>query len=154
METIEQKKRRLFGKQDLPVYLGELCKILKKDIDKSMILSIVETDNIREKNQAKKLSNSSKILFKNKEKLKSIIYEKEYPYYVFTSYSRDCGTLLINSLDEFNFEFSFSDITSGIITLTRKDLQKEIILDFYEEDKLQYIDIEIYLLDRSMLPCW
>ncbi|WP_052354001.1 hypothetical protein [Flectobacillus major] len=147
METNEQKKRRLYGKQDLPLYLGELHKILKKEITASMLLSIIETDKIREQNQAKQLRYSSKILFTDKDKLENILLEDldevNNKYYVFTSYSKDCGTILINLLREFNFDFSFKDVPSGIITLTREDLLKEIVLDFYEENKIQYLDIEI-----------
>lgn len=147
METNEQKKRRLYGKQDLPLYLGELHKILKKEITASMLLSIIETDRIREQNQAKQLRYSSKILFTDKDKLENILLEDldevNNKYYVFTSYSKDCGTILINLLREFNFDFSFKAVPSGIITLTREDLLKEIVLDFYEENKIQYLDIEI-----------
>lgn len=150
METNEQKKRRLYGKQDLPLYLDELRKILKKEITISMLLSIVETDKIREQNQAKQLKYSSKILFTDKENLEKTLLEDvdevNNRYYVFTSYSKDCGTILINSLQEFNFDFSFKDVTSGIITLTREDLLKEIVLDFYEENKIQYLDVEIFTI--------
>lgn len=147
METNEQKRRRLYGKQNLPLYLDELHKILEKEITASMLLSIRETDKIREQNQAKQLKYSSTILFTDKEKLEKILLndldEVNYRYYIFTSYSEDCGTILINSLKEFNFAFSFMDVASGIITLTREDLLKEIVLDFYEENKIQYLDIEI-----------
>jgi hypothetical protein len=48
METYEQKKRRLFGKQYLPQYLEEFNKILKIHVDATNLLSIVETDEIRQ----------------------------------------------------------------------------------------------------------
>ncbi len=147
MDTNEQKKRRLYGKQDLPLYIGELHKILKKEITASMLLSIIETDRIREQNQAKQLIYSSKILFADKDKIENVLLkdldEVNNKYFVFTSYTKDCGTILINLLREFNFNFSFKDVPSGIITLTREDLLKEIVLDFYEENKIQYLDIEI-----------
>jgi len=148
METFEQKKRRLFGKQLLPKYLEELSKILNIQVDASNLLSIVEMDEVRHNILAKKLKYKFKILFNDKEKLKQIIYNNiksiNEKYYVFTSYSTDCGILLIDSLQDFNFDFSFKDMHSGIVTLTRADLLEEVILDFYEESGGEYLDIEIY----------
>lgn len=149
METDEQKKRRLYEKQDLPLYLGELRKILKKEITASMLSSIIniKTDKIRKQNQAKQTRYFSKIFFTDKDKLEKIVLqdldEVNNKYYIFTSYSKDCGTILINSLRDFNFDFYFKDVPSGIVTLTREDLLKEIVLNFYEENKVQYLDIEI-----------
>jgi hypothetical protein len=147
METYEQKKRRLFGKQYLPQYLEELNKILKINVDATNLLSIVETDGIRQHILAKELKYATKILFAQKEKLKEMIFNnierKNDNYYIFTSYSNDCGTLKINLLQDFNFNFSFEDEHVGLITFTREDLFEKIILDFYEENKIQYLDIEI-----------
>ena len=56
----------------------------------------------------------------------------------------NCGILMIDSLQEFNFDFSFEDMRSGIITLTRADLFEEILLDFNEENGVEYLEIEIY----------
>ncbi|PWJ57016.1 hypothetical protein CLV98_109125 [Dyadobacter jejuensis] len=147
METTEQKRRRLFGKQDVPLYLAELNKILKIHIGPTDLLSIVETDEIRQQNLAKNLIFSTKILFDEKNKLKEIIKINEVlgvGYYVFTKYSRDCGTLLMNSFDNFDFDFPFDALLSGLITFTQEDLRKEIVLDFYEEDGVEYLEIEIY----------
>ena len=148
METYEQKKRRLFGKQFLPQYLEELNKILKIHVDSTNLSSIVEMDEVRQNILAKKLKYKFKILFNEKEKLKEIIFSNierfNDKYYVFTSYSMNCGILMIDSLQEFNFDFSFEDMRSGIITLTRADLFEEILLDFNEENGVEYLEIEIY----------
>jgi hypothetical protein len=46
-------------------------------------------------------------------------------------------------LQDFNFDFSFKDEHVGLITFIREDLLEKIILDFYEENKIECLDIEI-----------
>lgn len=94
-----------------------------------------------------KLRFSKKILFNDKEELKSIIFNNfntNDSVYIFTSLSRDCGAVLIDSIIYFNFNFNFMDDHSGIITLISSDVKNKILLDFYEEDGLQYLEIESY----------
>ena len=111
------------------------------------ILSIVETDKLIEKESKLKLRFSKKILFNDKEELKSIIFNNfntNDSVYIFTSLSRDCGAVLIDSIIYFNFNFNFMDDHSGIISLISSDVKNKILLDFYEEDGLQYLEIESY----------
>lgn len=143
-ESLEQKKRRLFGKQYLSEYQEVINKITKNDFK---ILSIVETDKLIEKESKLKLRFSKKILFNDKEELKSIIFNNfntNDSVYIFTSLSRDCGAVLIDSIIYFNFNFNFMDDHSGIISLISSDVKNKILLDFYEEDGLQYLEIESY----------
>ena len=47
METLEQKKRRMIGKvKYLDTYIKILNKIILKNVDPTMLLSIVDTDKI------------------------------------------------------------------------------------------------------------
>ena len=141
-ESLEQKKRRLFGKQYLSEYQEVINKMTKNDFK---ILSIVETDKLIEKESKLKLRFSKKILFNDKEELKSIIFNNfntNDSVYIFTSLSRDCGAVLIDSIIYFNF--NFMDDHSGIISLISSDVKNKILLDFYEEDGLQYLEIESY----------
>ena len=47
METLEQKKRRLAGKvKYLDIYIRTLNRITFKEVDSSMLLSVVETDRL------------------------------------------------------------------------------------------------------------
>ena len=143
-ESLEQKKRRLFGKQYLSEYQEVINKITKNNFK---ILSIVETDKLIEKESKLKLRFSKKILFNDKEELKSIIFNNfntNDSVYIFTSLSRDCGAVLIDSIIYFNFNFNFMDDHSGIISLISSDVKNKILLDFYEEDGLQYLEIESY----------
>ena len=143
-ESLEQKKRCLFGKQYLSEYQEVINKITKNNFK---ILSIVETDKLIEKESKLKLRFSKKILFNDKEELKSIIFNNfntNDSVYIFTSLSRDCGAVLIDSIIYFNFNFNFMDDHSGIISLISSDVKNKILLDFYEEDGLQYLEIESY----------
>jgi hypothetical protein len=148
METIEQKKRRLYGKKDLPTYLKEINEILLIEVDSDNLLSIVKTDEIRNHFSSKRLKNSYKILFDEKEKFKEIVLKNigntSGQFFIFTSLSINCGALAIDSILDFNFNFGFNSITSGIITITKSNLSKEILLDFTEENGIKYLEIEIY----------
>ncbi|SUP53868.1 Uncharacterised protein [Weeksella virosa] len=143
-ESLEQKKRRLFGKQYLDEYQEIIEKITNNDFK---ILSIVETDKLIEKESKLKLRFSKKILFNDKEELKRITFNNfnaKDSVYIFTSLSRDCGAVLIDSINSFNFNFNFMDDHSGIISLISSDVKNKILLDFYEEDGLLYLEIESY----------
>jgi hypothetical protein len=148
METYEQKKRRLFGKQYLQSYLGELKSILQISVETLDLLPIVETDKLSEIDYSNYLKMSFNILFNEKNKLKEIIFKNcervNKSYFIFTEYSLDCGTLKISKLQDFNFDFSFKSLHSGLISLISEDLSEKIILDFSEENGDEYLEIEIY----------
>lgn len=144
METYEQKKRRLFGKQYLDIYLEELAHFLLINVSLSHLMSIVETDEVLEKNSAKRKIKTEKILFDDKIKLQELIIDLDIGYYLYTKYSLDCGAFKLASLRLFNFNFSFHSTTAGIITLFREDLKQKYVFDFYEEDNIRYMDIDVY----------
>jgi hypothetical protein len=153
METLEQRKRRLFGKQYLNDYLSVLNKLSLIKIENKDLLSIVETDKIIDKASSLLLSNSLKIEFSNKDELKKEIlniFNYQDRVYLFTSLSKDCGTVDINLLNEFNFNFNYNDDISGIIILISTLRKKKILLDFYEEDEKKYIEIEFYSIQNGM----
>ena len=153
METLEQRKRRLFGKQYLNDYLSVLNKLSLIKIENKDLLSIVETDMIIDKASSLLLSNSLKIDFLNKYEFKKKIlniFNYQDRVYLFTSLSEDCGTVDINLLNEFNFNFNYNDDISGIIILISTLREKKILLDFYEEDEKKYIEIEFYSIQNGM----
>ncbi|MDD3080287.1 MAG: hypothetical protein PHH37_14470 [Paludibacter sp.] len=147
-ETLEQKKRRLFGKQYLTKYIDVVKKITtQQENNEIRLLSITETDKLIVKENTLKLIFSTKILFNNKLDLKKIILEKvntNDKIYLFTSLSQHCGAVVLESITEFNFNFNFGDDPSGIISLLSFKVDKKILLDFYEEEGIKYIEIEYY----------
>lgn len=73
----------------------------------------------------------------------------EWGYFVFISDVLQCGAIRISSIDDFNFNFGYDDLGSGIISIIREDLLEKIILEFYEENGTKYIDVELL---RSNYP--
>ncbi len=145
IETIEQKKRRLFGRQYLEEYLGIIHKITI--IKNPKILSIVETDRINDNQNKLNNSFSIKLLFDNKSDLKNIIlkqFKSKDNVYLFIPLSKDCGAIEMDSIINFNFNFNFTDEPSGIISIISKNLKEKILLDFYEEQEVKYIEFEYY----------
>lgn len=151
METLEQKKRRLFGRKHLPEYLRELSKLLEREVKPTELLSIIETDEFIDsisyfKEQEPDYKETIK--FSDKKSLTNILYntvsEWEIPYIMYLSYSLDCGLIKISSLSCFNLNFGFNDEHGGIIAFTRFDGKEDIVLDYYEEHSVQMLEIEIY----------
>lgn len=151
METLEQKKRRLYGKSYLKEYLKELEAITNIDVSKKNLLSIVESDKITFQTDGKPYK--AKVLFNDKERLLIFIGDllelKDGKAFLSTAYSKDCGLLQLNSLKDFNVNFKFNDEHSGLITIVLKDLSNKLLLDFYEENQEQYLEIEVYGDDWS-----
>jgi hypothetical protein len=158
METLEQKKRRLFGKSYLPRYFAELSRLLKEDVHVQNLLSIVETDNFMNSVsyfKDEKPYSKNTIKFSDKTSLKKILSKEisdwNVPYMMYLSDSFDCGLLKISSLFCFNFDFSFYDEHAGIIIFTRTDGKEKILLDYYEENGEKYIAVEIYKKESKEL---
>lgn len=157
-ETYEQKKRRLYGKQHLYKYIKELNALTNIDVCNENLFSIVETDKIVSgiKEHLYKSSNTfskSKILFSDKESLLiligHIINLKNDEVYISTEFSLDCGLLKLASLNDFNVNFDYEKVTSGLFSITLKDFSNSLLFDFYEEDYEYYLEIESYGKDWS-----
>lgn len=151
METLEQKKRRLFGRKYLPEYLKELSKLLEREVKSTELLSIIETDKFLDSiSYFKEQEPNYKeiIKFSNKKSLMEILYNTisdwDIPYIMYLSHSLDCGLMKIPSLSCFKLNFSFNDEHAGIIIFTRIDGKDRIILDYHEENSEQLLEIEIY----------
>jgi hypothetical protein len=147
METAEQKRRRIIGKQKISNYLIELNNILKINVSSKDLLTLEETDFILSNLYKLEVFFKETILFGHTTSLESTVVnnisQSEYGYFVFISDVLQCGTIKISSIDHFNFNFGYYDLGSGIISIIREDLLEKIILDFYEENGTKYIDIEI-----------
>lgn len=150
METLEQKKRRLFGRKHLPEYLRELSRLLKREVKSTELLSIVETDEFIDsishfKGQEPDCKET--IRFTDKTSLIAILYNTisdwNVSYMMYLSYSLDCGLMKIPSLSCFNLNFNFDDENAGIIEFIRTDGEEKIKLDYYEEHSEQILEIFI-----------
>ena len=81
-------------------------------------------------------------LNKLKEIVHSIEQDESIPYLIWLDQSTSCGLYMIPNLSAFNWDFKFDDDPNGIISLMRRDGKKEIVLDFYEEDNQNLLDIK------------
>ena len=150
METLEQKKRRLLGKKYLRSYLEELSRLLNRNVKGDELLSIEDTDAfIRETASLKNgIYYKKTIKFEDKVYLKNILEKNvsdfDKPYFMYLSYSLDCGLMKFSSLRDFNLNFNFYDEHVGLIEFIRSDEMEEILLDYYEENGEKLIDIEIF----------
>lgn len=144
-ETYDQKKRRLFGKQFLSTYLSELNALVNFQVSEQNLLSIINSDEIKFTGV---LNSEITVNFIEKEKFLEKIIQSvsiKYPgkeFYLWTKYSAECGLLPLKTLSNFNTKFSFHSEHSGIIIIF--SLKSKILLDCYEEDDTQLIDIETY----------
>jgi len=141
-ETIEQKRRRLFGKQYLEEYKNIISKICRSDYD---LLSIVDSDKIF--NELKYLKRTDYLTLAFDEKIdvwdsyKSNFVKN---IYLITKLSEDCGIIKVKDIDYFNINFDFFAEPEGMILIANEDLSYKLLFDFYEDDRCFKIDIVEY----------
>lgn len=148
METIEQKKRRLAGKLlYLDAYINTLNRITFKKVDPSILLSVVESDRLLEPIGSREfiIDYETTLDFCDKkyvwETIRKVFGSSS--LYIYLEHVRECGLFPLESIDMFNIDFDFEDDPGGLIVLMSKNCLQEVVLDFYEEEDVRKIDIEI-----------
>lgn len=148
METLDQKKRRLAGKVlYLDSYIKTLNKVTFKKIDATMLLPIIETDRLvgPVKSIDYIIDYETTLDFCDKknvwETIKKVFGDSS--LYLYLEHVRECGLCPLESIDMFNIDFDFEDDPGEMIVLVSKNCQREVVLDFYEEDDKKKIDIEV-----------
>jgi len=137
------------GKQLLPTYINSLNEISTNIISSDTLLSIVETDFFYSQiDYEKKAEVKKTILFSERKDVEKILKEHfidfNEKYILWIKHANDCGALKLESLNYFNFEFSYNVCKNGVITFTQIDYKYQILLDFYEEHSTKYLDIDIF----------
>ena len=148
METIDQKKRRLAGKVlYLDKYIQTLHKITLKKVDSTKLLSVVETDRLLEPMRGVefRIDYETTLDFCNKKDAWETIRKvfENSSLFIALDHVRECGLFPLESIDLFNIDFDFEDDPGGLIVLVSNDCLQEVVFDFYEEDVVRKIDIEI-----------
>lgn len=148
METIDQKKRRLAGKVlYLDIYIQTLHKITLKKVDSTKLLSVVETDRLLEPMRGVefRIDYETTLDFCNKKDAWETIRKvfENSSLFIALNHVRECGLFPLESIDLFNIDFDFEDDPGGLIVLVSNDCLQEVVFDFYEEDDIRKIDIEI-----------
>lgn len=137
------------GKGLINTYLKELNLLSIRKIEVNDLITLEETKMIIHKRQeiGKSIPSEKLVLkFEDKDRLLSYLSKmaelKKGKIYLFIEYTKNCGALLLNSLKDFNYNFSFSDEHSGIISFLSEDLKDKLVLDFYEDTGQHILEIE------------
>jgi hypothetical protein len=137
------------GKSLISIYLKELNLLTRQMVEAKDLITIEDTVRIIHKR--KEISNTIPfekltLSFEAKDRLSSYLAKmaeiKKGKVYLFTEYSKNCGALLLNSLNDFNHKFSFNDEHSGIISFLSEDLKDKLVLDFYVENDKYILELE------------
>lgn len=133
---------RFEAKKHLPAYLSELGQLLGRAVSQDELLSLQETESVRER--SKHVSRSPKwsaeIAFTQKVSyLRSLAQTLERrhstPVHIWTRLSNICGLMRPVSFLEIDFGFSFDINDDGMISILGVDLKNELILDFSKNDR-------------------
>lgn len=130
-------------------YLEKISKLIVGSVYENRVSEKSFFEKISLARIDRSFSFKKKIKFKNKTYLKNIISalsesgsgEK---VYLLTNESKNCGAYILSSINEFNSDFNFSDDESGIFSLVSEDFNSEMILDFYIDQNIEYMEIELY----------
>ena len=143
--------KRLECKRNIQSYISQLSHLSNREVKAADLLSLEATNVIRE--QAKLLPNKpfQKFKIKFSEKLderfamfvKNLYSLNSTPIHIWLKHTNTCGLFEIRSIMEFNFNFDYSVVNEGIISLLTKDLNDNIILDFFEDSGEKFIEIEL-----------
>ncbi|MBM9575787.1 hypothetical protein JWG45_01345 [Leptospira sp. 201903070] len=78
-----------------------------------------------------------------KDFIQNLYSKNQNPIYIWTELSNDCGIYEINSILEFNFDFSFDINDKGLIHLLSINLKDEMILDFSNNYNEYELEVEL-----------
>lgn len=134
--------------QSLPIFIDEVKSFVKGEIyDDCFVHNSSEADyHIARFKQLKPFFWATihfSDLFKFKESIRKtfpLLWIK--PFLIRTERSEHCYMYRISSLDSFNWAFPF-EVNEGILSLLSEDFLYEIILDWYEEDDVEMVDVLI-----------
>lgn len=147
METPDQKRRRIYGRQYLSEYLNIFEKILNIKITEKDLLSLEDVDKIISGGRAK-LYFEKIIPFNDKRYFHKLVTDHilgfNEPAFTFIEHSLECGAAKIQGLHEFNFNFKFDDEPAGLISIMIERTSEELLLDFYEENSIRLMKVSIY----------
>ena len=118
-----------------------------KKVDSTKLLSVVETDRLLEPMRGVefRIDYETTLDFCNKKDAWETIRKvfENSSLFIALNHVRECGLFPLESIDLFNIDFDFEDDPGGLIVLVSNDCLQEVVFDFYEEDDVRKIDIEI-----------
>src|SRR5262249_51866808 len=144
--------RRLEYRRDRPRHLAELGILLGREVFTSDLISVEETEAIRQR--------SIKVVREPGAKWEIPFREKSEPrfarfiaglaaangagVYVWTPTSRTCGLIRPMPLSVVGFGFPFSMSPDGILSIVTEDLADKLLLDYFRDDQdEERLEIEV-----------
>ena len=132
-------RQKIEYKKNLAPYLSELRRLTGTDVSSESLISVEDTEKIRQKWLYLKDTNTNKIVIdfseKNSERFKKFITNlnkaNSSPVYIWTEKSNMCGLYKAASIDAINFDFPFDISPDGIFVFVTEDLENELLLDYY-----------------------
>lgn len=145
-----ENKDKIRYKVNLKPHLEELNCFTSKRMEESDLLSIEETKRILEQSQQLPQLSTNKFTIpfqeKRSERFKKFVAKLQEvnssSIYIWIDRTNDCGTSIIGSLSDINWEFDFDCSSNGIFVLESIDLQDRVLFDFFEEDGQLWLEIE------------
>lgn len=133
-----RSSKNLKQKLKIRTYLAELAELTGRAVGVEELGNLELAASIRAagKKMDAQTPSVSLILFSDRgsERFKNFVRSlhgaNPSPIYVWTPRTIDCGTLLIPSLYEINFEFEFSVNSEGILVFLTADFSDKLLLDF------------------------
>lgn len=153
--------RRLAYKRDLKPYLDQLNALVNCKVVESDLLSLEETDSIREKSKLMldvskvrkfRIDFSEKSGKRFKDFIQCLSEGNSRPLYIWLNYSNSCGLYQLDSIFKFNFDFDYLTVHQGIISLLTNDMSENMILDFFEDSSGEQV-VEIELTGKNWPSC-
>jgi hypothetical protein len=146
------EKRSLPSKQNMTLHLRQLSLLTGGIVAREDLLTVDETEAVRENAKLIQYSSSWRdtIAFSEKSspKFKTLIAELDElsseGVYLWTPLSNLCGLLRPIPLDTIRWEFAFDLIPEGIIVFLSADLQDKLLLDYSSSsDGREELEIEV-----------
>lgn len=140
---------KVYGKIYKEKYLAELRASLTVPVDENRFMSVEDTDCFMNDKREYGRTMKATVPFLDKitllkEVIASIYDIDTNPILYWTSYSEYCGVYLMPSIATFNSNFDDFYIGGGLIALLSFDQSNKMLLDFYDEDGGDWLDIEVF----------
>uniref|UniRef100_UPI000B0EE6E3 hypothetical protein n=2 Tax=Leptospira santarosai TaxID=28183 RepID=UPI000B0EE6E3 len=146
----EENLKKFRYKLSMSKYIAEISQLYLKPFSKSNLIELEIMEAIRQnvisKSERKKIFTipfEEKSTEKFKHFVNNLYSKNQNPIYIWTELSNDCGIYEIDSILDFNFNFSFEVNSMGLIHLVSKNLKDQIVLDFSEDNNERLLEVEL-----------
>lgn len=145
------RTRRMRQLMYMKKYLADLSALLGRDVLQDELGPVEQVQVLQA--EARKLSRLEKVCYemafagKKDAHFKKFIGElfnaNSLPVYLWASHVEECGLLLLPSIRDMNFDFSFDVDGNGVISLVTYDFKDGMLLDFFIDDGSERLIIEV-----------